>query len=41
MNAIAGFLRDLINLHIGQRGRHRWQKWRERVWCGYCGKEIR
>ena len=39
MNVITSLFRDLMNLHIGQRGHHRWQKWRERTWCGYCGKE--
>jgi len=39
MGAIAKFFRDLANLHIGQAGVHRWKKWRERTWCGYCGKE--
>jgi hypothetical protein len=34
------FLRDLLNFHIGQSGRHRWEKWRDRTWCTYCGKEI-
>jgi hypothetical protein len=29
-----------MNLHVGQRGVHRWQKWRDREWCGYCGKET-
>ena len=40
MNAILRFLRDLANLHIGRRGMHRWQKWRDREWCGYCGKDV-
>ena len=40
MGAIAKFLRDLMNLHIGERGVHRWQKWRDREWCAYCGKET-
>jgi hypothetical protein len=34
-------LRDLLNLHIGQHGRHRWAGWRDRTWCKYCGKETR
>jgi hypothetical protein len=41
MNAIMRFLRGLANLHIGQRGVHRWKRWRDREWCDYCGKEIR
>jgi hypothetical protein len=32
-------LRDLAHLHIGTRGLHRWTRWRERVWCTYCGRE--
>jgi hypothetical protein len=40
MGAITKFFRDLVNLHIGQRGVHRYQKWRDRVWCQYCGKEL-
>jgi hypothetical protein len=31
--------RDLAHLHIGKRGLHRWNRWRERVWCTYCGRE--
>jgi hypothetical protein len=41
MNALAKLFRDLGNWHIGQVGRHRWKKWRERTWCEYCGKETR
>ena len=41
MNAIGRFFRDLMNLHLGQRGVHRWTRWRERTWCTYCGKETR
>ncbi len=40
MGAIGKFFRDLMNFHIGQRGVHRWQKWRDREWCSYCGKEV-
>ena len=40
MGAIAKFFSDLMNLHVGQRGMHRWQKWRDREWCSYCGKET-
>ncbi len=39
MGAIGKFFRDLMNLHIGQRGVHRWTQWRRRTWCTYCGKE--
>jgi len=41
MGAVLKFLRGLANLHVGQSGRHRWTKWRERQWCTYCGKETR
>jgi len=41
MNVLFRIVRDLMHLHIGQRGRHTWQKWRDRTWCSYCGKEIR
>ncbi|MEX2158539.1 MAG: hypothetical protein WEB04_03975 [Dehalococcoidia bacterium] len=40
MRAIGKFFRDLANLHIGQRGVHRWTKWRDKTWCKYCGKET-
>ncbi len=40
MGAIAKFFRDLMALHIGQRGVHRFKKWRDREWCSYCGKEV-
>ncbi len=40
MGAILGFFRDIANLHIGQRGVHRWEKWRDREWCNYCGKDA-
>ncbi len=40
MGAIGKFFRDLLNLHIGQRGVHRFKKWRDREWCQYCGKEV-
>jgi hypothetical protein len=32
-------LSDLLNLHVGTSGVHRWTKWRDRTWCTYCGKE--
>jgi hypothetical protein len=41
VNAIRRLLRDLLHLHIGQRGLHTWQRWRDRTWCSYCGKETR
>jgi len=41
MKALFRIVKDLMHLHIGQRGRHTWQRWRERTWCSYCGKEIR
>jgi hypothetical protein len=34
-------LLDLLNLHVGTWGVHRWTKWRERTWCKYCGRETR
>jgi len=40
MGAIAKFFRDLAHLHIGRMGVHRWQKWRDREWCEYCGKDA-
>ncbi len=40
MNRVGRILRDIGKLHIGQRGFHRWQKWRDRAWCKYCGKET-
>ncbi len=40
MGAIGKFFRDLMNLHIGQRGIHSFKKWRDREWCQYCGKEV-
>jgi hypothetical protein len=40
MGAIAKFFKDLVNLHIGRSGVHRWQKWRDREWCAYCGKDA-
>ena len=40
MGAILRFFRDIVNLHIGQRGVHRWEKWRGREWCSYCGKDA-
>ena len=39
MNAVLRLFRDLVHLHVGKRGVHRWTKWRERTWCTYCGKE--
>lgn len=39
MGAIGKFFRDLLSLHVGQRGVHRWTQWRRRTWCSYCGKE--
>jgi hypothetical protein len=41
VNAIKRFVRDLLHLHIGQHGLHTWQRWRDRTWCSYCGKETR
>jgi hypothetical protein len=41
MAGLVKLLRDLANLHVGRRGVHRWQKWRERTWCSYCGLEAR
>jgi len=40
MQRLKRLLRDLCHLHVGQRGVHKWQRWRERVWCHYCGKEA-
>jgi hypothetical protein len=39
MAPIVQFLKDLLNLHIGRHGFHRWTRWRERTWCTYCGRE--
>jgi len=33
------FVKDLANLHIGRHGLHRWTRWRDRIWCTYCGRE--
>ncbi len=41
MGAFVKFFRDLASLHIGQRGVHRWTRWRDREWCTVCGKETR
>ena len=40
MGTIFRFFRDIMNLHYGQRGVHRWAGWRERTWCRYCGKDA-
>ena len=39
MGVIGKFFRDLLSLHVVQRGVHRWTQWRRRTWCTYCGKE--
>ena len=41
MHIITRFFRDLVNLHVGKWGMHRWGKWRDRSWCKYCGKEAK
>lgn len=38
--SLARLLRDLLNLHLGRLGVHRWKRWRQRVWCDYCGREA-
>ncbi|MDZ4279092.1 MAG: hypothetical protein U1B78_08125 [Dehalococcoidia bacterium] len=40
MRAIGRLFRDLAHLHIGQRGIHLWTRWRERIWCTYCGRDT-
>jgi hypothetical protein len=41
MTALVKLFRDLLHLHVGRRGMHRWTRWRERSWCTYCGYEER